>query len=145
MKSHYALASKTSRLSSRSLSSRLWNSSISFFMRIFLHFKVAISSCIIAMSFCSSPFCCPFFWSVVRFLLCFPDFQLNRQCFFLLSLCLFSAFVQCVFVMLRGFHCQILDRKVDFKFSKVLNILAVLCTSNVLFLNASWFLVFALC
>ena len=61
MKSHYALASKTSRLSSRSLSSRLWSSSISFFMRIFLHFKVAISSCIIAMSFCSSPFCCPSF------------------------------------------------------------------------------------
>ena len=138
MKSHYALASKTSRLSSRSLSSRLWSSSISFFMRIFLHFKVAISSCIVAMSFCSSPFCCPSF-VCCSFSVMFSGVSIEPpiECFFLLSPCLFSSFVQCVFDMLRGFHCQMLDRKVDFKFSKVLNILAVLCTSNVLFLNAS--------
>ena len=116
--------------------SRLWSSSISFFMRIFTFIKsqflLVSSQCHFVLHLSVVPLS-----SVVRFLLCFPDFQLNRQCFFLLSPCLFSSFVQCVFVMLRGFHCQILDRKVDFKFSKVLNILAVLCTSNVLFLNAS--------
>ena len=132
MKSHNALASKTSRLSSRSLSILPFLSSCESSYILKSQFLLVSSQCHFVLHLSVVPLS-----SVVRFLLCFPDFQLNRQCFFLLSPCLFSSFVQCVFVMLRGFHCQILDRKVDFKFSKVLNILAVLCTSNVLFLNAS--------